>query len=107
MVVVVCRARFVIPCKNSLKEKRSFVQSAMKRMKSRYNLSISEIDDLDIYDLLTLGISSVSRSAKSSKLLVDESIVFLETSFGVECIEAKHEILTYSEGTPFFFDINN
>ena len=47
----------------SLKGKRSIVKSLMGRLKSRFNISISEVDHQDCKSIAVLGISIVSNES--------------------------------------------
>jgi len=44
-----------IPYAASLKDKRSVVKGLKDRLKRHYNVSIAEIDDLDTWNIATLG----------------------------------------------------
>lgn len=104
MVVVVCRARFLIPYKPSLKGKRSLYQAIVAGVRSHYNLAISEVDELDNHDVLSLGLSAVGREVRALQKTLKGGVVYIEREFGIECIEDNQEILTYSQSTPFLTD---
>lgn len=101
MVVVVCRARFLIPYKPSLKDKRSFAQAIVARLKSRYNLAVSEVDELDNHEVLTLGFSAVGREVRALQRVLQGGVAYIESQFGIECLEERQETLKYSQNTPF------
>ncbi|HLQ38857.1 MAG TPA: DUF503 domain-containing protein [Planctomycetota bacterium] len=44
-----------IPYAESLKDKRSVIKSLKDRLRRSFNISIAEIDDLDVCTLATLG----------------------------------------------------
>ena len=48
----------------SLKGKRSIVKSLIGRLKSRFNISISEIDHQDSKSIAVLGVAIVSNEAR-------------------------------------------
>jgi uncharacterized protein YlxP (DUF503 family) len=68
MFVGTARAEFVIPGATSLKAKRSVVQSLKQRISSRFNVSVAELDHLNLWQRTTLGVAVIS----SDKGVVDE-----------------------------------
>ena len=53
-------------------------------MKQRYNVSVAEINTLDIHKTLTLGIAVVSGEMTHAQKSLDEVIRFLELNEEVE-----------------------
>ncbi len=51
----------IIPTSQSLKEKRRVVRSIKDRLRSKYNISVAEIDGQDLWQRSTLAIVSVSN----------------------------------------------
>jgi uncharacterized protein YlxP (DUF503 family) len=101
MVVVVCKARFLIPAKTSLKEKRSLVQALISRLKGKFNMAVAEVEGFESYDIVTLGISMIGSEANGLYRQLYKGIGYLESQFGVECLEESKETLVYSKDTPF------
>ena len=64
MIVGVMTAQISMPGVTSLKGKRSIVKSIIGRLKSRFNISISEVDHQDNRTIAVLGISIVSNEAR-------------------------------------------
>ena len=66
----VCRIKLHIPRNQSLKQKRRVIKSITARLRNQYNISISEVDDQDLWQIATLGISCVSNNSN----LIDETL---------------------------------
>lgn len=64
-------------------------------------MAVAEVEELELYDIVTLGISMVGREANGLYRQIDKGIGFLESQFGIECLEDNKETLVYSESTPF------
>ena len=64
MIVGVMTAQISMPGVTSLKGKRSIVKSIIGRLKSRFNISISEVDHQDNRTIALLGISIVCNEAR-------------------------------------------
>lgn len=60
MIVGVLRLRLRLPSR-SLKEKRTIVKSVVERVQARFHVSAAEIDDLDAYDLTTVGVAAIGN----------------------------------------------
>lgn len=67
-----------IPESHSLKEKRSIVRPVIKRVQSRFNVSIAEIDNLDSWQVSGVGIVCVSNSQRHADEMVQNVINFIE-----------------------------
>jgi uncharacterized protein len=63
MVVGVLRIRLRLQA-GSLKEKRTVVKSVVERVRGRFNAAVAEVDDLDTWDLATIGVVCISNEAR-------------------------------------------
>jgi len=66
----ICRIQLHLPENQSLKDKRRILKSLISRLRNQYNISVAEVDDHDLWQLATLGISCVSNHDQH----VDETI---------------------------------
>lgn len=57
MVVGILQVRIMIRNAQSLKDKRRIVKSLRDRIRNRFNVSVSEVDSLDLRQQATLGIA--------------------------------------------------
>ena len=63
MIIGVMTAHLSLQGVTSLKAKRSIVKSVIGRLKSRFNISIAEVDHQDSKSLAVIGIAIVSNEA--------------------------------------------
>jgi len=63
MTIGVCTVYLDIPANHSLKGKRRVLKSLVTRVRSRFNVSIAEVDHQDAWQTATLGIACVSTDA--------------------------------------------
>jgi len=63
MIVGVMTARICMQGINSLKEKRSIVKGLLGRLKSRFNISIAEVDHQDNKTSAVIALAIVSNDA--------------------------------------------
>lgn len=77
MIIGVMTAYISMPGVSSLKGKRSIVKSLTGRLKSRFNISISEVDEQDNRVRAVLGISIVSNESRFIDRQFDSIIEFM------------------------------
>ena len=77
MIVGVMTAQLSMQGITSLKAKRSIVKSLIGRLKSRFNISISEVDHQDSKSSAVVGISIVSNETRFIDKQFDAIITFM------------------------------
>ena len=98
MHVVICRLRFRLPENSSLKGKRQVVKSITSRVANKFNVSIAEVDDLDAWQLATLGIACVSNDSRHANEMVSKVVEFVADGFfDIEVLDYNTEILPVFE----------
>lgn len=60
MVVGVLTLELHLPASDSLKAKRSVLNHVKERIRSRFNVSVAEVDHQDLWQRATLGVAAVS-----------------------------------------------
>ncbi|HJW88804.1 MAG TPA: DUF503 domain-containing protein [Dehalococcoidia bacterium] len=63
MIVGILTVRLRLPENHSLKGKRQVVKSVIQRVRNRFNVSVAEVEDQDLWQLATIGVACVSNSA--------------------------------------------
>ncbi|OWK35885.1 DUF503 domain-containing protein [Fimbriiglobus ruber] len=67
MIVGTVKARLLVRESRSLKDKRQVVRSILDRLRNQFNVSAAEVDALDDYRLVVLGIAAVGPEAAHVK----------------------------------------
>ena len=94
MHVGVCRIRLRLPENLSLKGKRRVLKSITTRVGSKFNVSVAEVDDQDLWQLATLGISCVSNNKRHANEVLSRVADFIiDSRFEVEILDYEIEIL--------------
>ncbi len=94
MNVGVCKIHFRLPENSSLKGKRQVVKSVTARIRNKFNVSVAEVDNLDRWQLATLGICCVSNDGRYTNELLSRVVTFVINSrFDVEILDYEIEIL--------------
>jgi len=94
MNVGVCRIRLRLPENLSLKGKRRELKSITTRVKGKFNVSVAEVDDHNLWQLATLGICHVSNNKRYTNEVLSKVVDFIVGGrFEVEIIDYEIEIL--------------
>ena len=94
MNVGVCRIRFRLPENLSLKGKRGVLKSITTRVGSKFNVSVAEVDDQDLWQLATIGICCVSNDKRHTNEVLSKVAEFVTDSrFEIEVLDYEIEIL--------------
>ena len=94
MNVGICKIRLRLPENQSLKGKRRVLKSITARLKNKFNVSVAEVDDQDLWQLATLGICCVSNDQRFTNEVLSKVVDFITGSgFDVEILGCEIEIL--------------
>ena len=77
MIVGVMTAHLSLPGVTSLKGKRSIIKSLIGRLKSRFNISVAEVDHQDSKTTAMVGIAVVSNEGRFIDQQFDTIINFM------------------------------
>lgn len=78
MVIGIVKFEVSIPACNSLKAKRSVVRKLIERTKSRFNVSVAEVDKQDIHRRAVIGFAVVGSDQRYVNGAVDKILDFVE-----------------------------
>lgn len=78
---------------HSLKEKRMIVKSIIAKVRNKFNVSVAEIEDLDLHQSIVIGIVCVSNSTSLSSSIIQNVMNFIESNTETEVLDIIIEIL--------------
>jgi hypothetical protein len=93
MVIGICRLELMIRENHSLKEKRRIVKQIVDRVKHRFNVSIAEVGDNDLWQSAELGLCMVSNDRRFTNQALDKIVDFIESFTSADVIKSDMEIL--------------
>ena len=94
MHIGVCRIKLHLPENLSLKGKRRVVKSITTQVRSKFNISVAEVDDQNLWQLATLGICCVSNNKRYVNEVLSKAVDFINNGrFEVEMLDYEIEIL--------------
>jgi uncharacterized protein YlxP (DUF503 family) len=95
MNIGVCKIRLRLPENSSLKGKRQVLKSIIARVVNKFNVSIAEVDDHDLWQIATLGICCVSNNKRHANEVLSKVVNYIVNGrFDVEILDYETEILS-------------
>jgi len=89
-----CRVKLRFPENESLKGKRQILKSIITRLRNRFNVSVAEVDDNELWQLATLGISCVSNNQRYTNEVLSKVVDFIANGhFEIEIVDYEIEII--------------
>lgn len=87
MVLGTGRIELHIPDSGSLKGKRKIIKGLKDRIRSRFNVSVAEVDHLDLWQRASLGIAMVSNDAYHVQKTLSQVIHLVQQEHRVEVLD--------------------
>lgn len=81
MNVAVCQIELRLPENQSLKGKRQVIQSLISRLQNRYNVSVAEVGNQDLWQLATLGLACVSNHQAHATETLSKAVKFITENY--------------------------
>ena len=78
MNIGACKVRLRLPENHSLKGKRHTVKSITSRVAQKFNVSVAEVDDQDLWQLATIGITCVSNHGRHANEILSQVVNFIQ-----------------------------
>ena len=95
MVVGICQLDIRIHGNNSLKRKRQIIKQIVDRTKNKFNVSIAEVGDHDLWQRAKIGFSVVGNDKRHINSRLDTIKNFIEQFHTAEVFDSEWEIIHY------------
>jgi len=93
MTIGILKLLLFIPESNSLKDKRMVLHSLKAKMRNKFNVAITQIDDEDKWQKATLAIVGVEKDKRHMNSVLSEIINFVENFNSAELINHEMEMI--------------
>lgn len=93
MLIGVCTVNLYFPDSHSLKDKRGIIKSLKLRIRNNFNVSVSEINNYDLWKNTTLGIACIGNEKRYLNEVLNELIKFIERQNKLQLINFKIDVL--------------
>ena len=95
MHVSVCQIELRLPENHSLKGKRQVIKSIITRLQNKFNISVAEVDNQDLWQLSTLGVACVSNHRRHAGETLANVVKFIVQNYpDVELLSSEIETFT-------------
>src|ERR1700685_1079167 len=95
MVVGILRLSLSIPAASSLKDKRQVVRKITGRIRARFEVSVAEVGENDIWQRAQLGIAVVGNDRRFVNEVLDKVRGFVDQLYLAPILDQELEILSY------------
>jgi hypothetical protein len=95
MVIGVCHLELLLHENFSLKGKRQILRSILQRTRKRFNVSISEVADHDLWQRAVLGICAAGNDRQRVNSVLDQVINFIEDTRLTDVADSQIEIINF------------
>ena len=92
MYVSCCSIKFLLHGNHSLKGKRRIVRTLKDRLKNRFNVSVAEIGNQDVWQSLHMGIVAVNSDPKYLEGQVNRVVDAIEKMHLAEITDCQTQI---------------
>ena len=89
MVIGSCKLTLHIPDGGSLKAKRQVLRRIKDRVKNKFNVSIAEVDDCDLWQRSTLGVATVSKDKTFANQVISGVVRLIESDGEISVIDVE------------------
>ncbi len=96
MVIGILKVEIYMEGNRSLKEKRQFVKSLLGKVRSKFvNISVSEVESLDLWKKTTLGFSIVSNDKPLVNSVLDQLLLFVKDNGFCHIVSSEIDIINF------------
>ena len=92
MIIAAMTFRLHAPWVHSLKEKRMVVKSLITQLQNKFHVSVAEVDEQDIHQIIVIGVAAVVPHHALADSLMEEISQFVETATDAQILEETREI---------------
>ena len=93
MLVGLCTVELRIPEAQSLKGKRQVLSSLITRLRNRFNISVAEIDEHDLWQKAILGIAYVANDSGRINQVLEQVLNCIRANPSLDLLRSQIEVL--------------
>jgi len=93
MTIGLCRLELYLPECGSLKQKRSVIKSLTTRIRNKFNVSVSELEDNDRWQKALLVVVTLSNDSRYANQVLSKVVELVEREDRLVLIDYSLELL--------------
>ena len=92
MIVGTLKIRLVLRESHSLKDKRRVLKSLKDTLSNKFNISVAETDEQDVWQTAEIGVASVGTDAPFVQSVLTNVVNYVRFFGGVELVDTEQEL---------------
>ncbi|HLF93313.1 MAG TPA: DUF503 domain-containing protein [Planctomycetota bacterium] len=92
MIVGTLKLRLVLRESHSLKDKRRVLKSLKATLSNKFNISVAETDEQDVWQSAEIGIAAVGTDGPFVQSVLSNVVNYVRFFGGVELVDSQQEI---------------
>jgi uncharacterized protein YlxP (DUF503 family) len=93
MTVGLCTVELFIPDGHSLKDKRRVLQSVKSRVRDKFNVSVAEVGEQDLWQRAILGMACVANESAHVNQVLDQAVNLIRAVPTIQLVRSHIELL--------------
>lgn len=93
MIVGLCTIELYIPDSHSLKAKRQVIRSLKQRLRDKFNVSVAEVGEQDLWQKALFGIACVANESAYVNQVLDQAVNLVRSVPSIELVKYRVEML--------------
>ncbi len=94
MNIGVCKISLRLPENETLKGKRTVVQSLITRVRDKFHVSVAEVENGDKWQIATIGVCCVSNDLRHANEMISRIMDYIQdTRLDVEILDCETEFV--------------
>ena len=95
MIIGTLKIRLLLRESHSLKDKRRVLRSLKDRLSNKFNISVAETEDQDVWKSAELGVAAVGTDTPFMHSVLSKVLTYVRFFGGVEVVDVEEE--TYGD----------
>jgi uncharacterized protein len=93
VIVGLCTVELYIPDGHSLKDKRRILQSLKTRVRDKFNVSVAEVGEQELWQKAILGLACVANETAHVNQVLDQVVNLIRAVPTVQLVRSHIELL--------------
>lgn len=93
IIVGLCTVELFIPGSQSLKDKRQVVLSLKDRLRDKFNLSVAEVGEQELWQKSVLGLACVANETRHVNQVLEQALNVIRATPTVEVVRSCVDLL--------------
>jgi len=93
VIVGLCTIELFIPDSQSLKDKRQVLLSLKDRLHQKFNLSVAEVGEQDLWQKAVVGLACVANDGRYVNQVLDQALSMIRSNPAIEIVQSRIELL--------------